>query len=292
MEQDEPKGEPIVCSKCSDTLYFSNNGKPKKPPICKTCRDATKKSCVQCGFCFIPDWSPSDTLCKKCAAIEERKRNCDECNVRYLPGRSSTMTFCETCHLNKNGKSCELCEELFFPSWKREYSDVESEWKVRCSSCIGMSKLSCDICKNQFIGKREWRESMKCKECIKVTNCLILNERWCRTDEIEDRIDPKFLIKVTYEINQETHSGYCSDPGEIQEEEFRKTYVFPLLTDFENRHLDRDGEVINLTSGPILYYRRMKDGCGGGSGYCGCDTTYKIVKAVVIKDERKIDLGK
>jgi len=55
--------------------------------------------------------------------------------------------------------------------------------------------------------------------------------------------------------------------------------------------LNDDGE-IELTNPKLIYYAKDSSGCPKGSGYCGCDYYYTITRATVVKNERKITLGR
>jgi len=101
----------------------------------------------------------------------------------------------------------------------------------------------------------------------------------------------KYKVVVTYNVEAGWHDGYCSDPDEKHIEIYSITEEFDIPDNLQNSHLDDDGEIIDYD---ILEQFEKESIPHGGGGYCGMETTYEIIEAVVKKRKckRKIDLGR
>jgi hypothetical protein len=68
--------------------------------------------------------------------------------------------------------------------------------------------------------------------------------------------------------------------------ENEETVEYLLHRSFTNKDIDRYGNVTSTSS--LSYYSRRDS--GHGNGYCGMKTTYRIIRAKVVKARREIDL--
>ena len=144
-------------------------------------------------------------------------------------------------------------------------------------------EISCFECNEKYdASKMDRFRKNYCKKCTDKRYRIMNNKP--NTGEYK----PNFRIIVTYMVNEESHSGYCSDPYDEEEIENEKIVEYPLISSFTNDDIDRDGNVIDVY-GKVLYYNLESE--PHGNGYCGKKTTYYIKSARVVKSKRKIDLG-
>jgi hypothetical protein len=131
---------------------------------------------------------------------------------------------------------------------------------------------------------RFYFDGLYCQDCKKLKSAIL-------TGTVpEDQIDPNFVLVVTYDINEETHDGYCSDPYDSDVETRTETCKYPLLIMFTNEDIDDEGNITNLYSQKMKYFHLSPT--NHGNGFCGKKTTYSITKAFVKEIVRKIDLGR
>lgn len=95
----------------------------------------------------------------------------------------------------------------------------------------------------------------------------------------KDKIREGFKIRITFNI-------YCYYCDSMTSTDKKETINLPLLKEFRNKHIDNYGYVINVDDWPLSFYRKDEN----DSTYCK-KISYQIIKAKVIKDKRKIDLG-
>lgn len=174
----------------------------------------------------------------------------------------ATTSFVET-------KTCVMCNSTFPQEHYYNYNDS------RCEKCI-LKNLRCRWCGCTFEGKY-----LRCECCEKCDHYRYNLYGHLTPEEAYD----DYKIKVTYAVKDEGHSGYCSDPYDIEIEYGEEILVLQLVRDFENPTL---GPVD--VSHPILkqYYERESDGCDRGSGYCGCLNRRKILSAEIVEGNTKI----
>jgi hypothetical protein len=97
----------------------------------------------------------------------------------------------------------------------------------------------------------------------------------------DDQIYPDYKLVVTYEVETESHDGWCSDPSNETTTTKTIKMTYPLLKKFKmsdiinNDYIDADNSILRT------YYNKDKE--YHGNGYCGCKTTYLIIEARVIK---------
>ena len=117
-----------------------------------------------------------------------------------------------------------------------------------------------------------------CTPCINIKNSV--TGRLYAENISADMIDPNYKVKVNYDINVESHDGYCSDPSNKTEESSRECIFYPYLKDHPILNTNGNNMVTDLYQGSILLYHEAS--VGHGNGYCGMQTTYEIVSAKVI----------
>jgi len=87
-------------------------------------------------------------------------------------------------------------------------------------------------------------------------------------------------LKVKYHITGTTHSnGYCSDPGEKTNVDYKKTVYQRVSKDWVREHCGEDGEV--MYSGLALLNKTDRE-CNG-SGYCGTGVKWLALEATLEK---------
>lgn len=88
---------------------------------------------------------------------------------------------------------------------------------------------------------------------------------------------PNSKLRITWNITDDRHGGYCSDPESDEELNYEETYDYPLLSELEN--VD-DEDIPNHTS--FNYYTKKNV---PHSNYCKYNgITYSIKSANVIKN--------
>lgn len=239
--------------------------------IRKTCE---KKSCNK----RVHSKNPSHTMCGDCHAKTYIKY-CKSCDKKFRPKHSS-HTLCPSCHAKTISKDCELCNKSFIPY---EYSKTGQTRRLnpqltRCNPCMNKKEKSCDFCNEKF-----WGSSYTdfCNACYTLKDCI-------KDNEDHDMIKKNFKIKVTYEIHSQSHSGYCSDPGEYEDKKSFKTYSYPVHNKFSNEDIDDDGTVLDIYSPKMHFYEKESE--THANGYYGMKTTYTIESAKIVKNVREIDL--
>lgn len=133
----------------------------------------------------------------------------------------------------------------------------------------------------------------------------IAYEEKCRIEkEIENEtvmrllndVHPRLMLKIVYDVNCSTHSGYCSDPDNIETVHKTKTEVFKLPTVFKksdicrNRVMQPEIDTNNRTLQRL--FAKSHTNCDKGSGHCGCRSTYSIKSATIFAPILKSELEK
>ena len=192
-----------------------------------------------------------------------------------------------------DAKSCSLCKGIITqPTKKVLHSCSKTEREqlaTRCIECVGKEKINCSFCKVEYIGKPE-KYGLKnmCPECSLLRQTLV--GEYGDIKKCKNMFRPGFMLRITYKIREESHDGYCSDPGEEEVVENEMTFAYPLLNQFKNEHINNDG-IVDVDKASHLLSIYLFDDRSHGNGYCGMKTTYNLKSAVVVKDKRKIDLG-
>lgn len=125
---------------------------------------------------------------------------------------------------------------------------------------------------------KEWGELMKFREEQRQEQQEIA--------ELKSNVHPQLMLKITYDVQHETHSGYCSDPDdnlEIIHRTHTETVGLPVA--FKKRDIYYDGMLqSSIQPGNQLLLRlfsKQPESCNRGSGYCGCKTIYSIRTASI-----------
>ncbi len=94
--------------------------------------------------------------------------------------------------------------------------------------------------------------------------------RWTAHDgNIYDVYD-KYVIKIQYEVTDEDHDGYCSDPSNIRTNEYKETYTFPLVRAITDADIC-SGNTVDIY---VLEKYYEKSRVSNGNDYCGCGQLY------------------
>ena len=90
-----------------------------------------------------------------------------------------------------------------------------------------------------------------------------------------------YKLVITYDVTQEDHCGYCSDPYDDYVTNSSITYTYPLLRIFKKSDI-KDDNTIDLYCPHLTRYIKKSE--PHGNGYCGKKTTYRMVRAHIIKN--------
>ena len=93
-----------------------------------------------------------------------------------------------------------------------------------------------------------------------------------------------YELIVVYTKETEEHDGYCSDPYDEETNVEIITYSYPLLKHFKKTDFNDDNSIDNDNGKLNSFYRKDREACYRGSGYCGMGTTYNILKAYIINN--------
>ena len=125
-----------------------------------------------------------------------------------------------------------------------------------------------------------------CRKCSELYNKL-MNFQIKKT--VIDDVDmyPDYLIRITYDVYSQSHSGYCSDePEHVKVENSKETRVFPLIRKIKNKHIQLDN-TINISEKPLKYYIiHSLPNCHCGSG----NIIHRITSATVFRRSDMITL--
>lgn len=186
---------------------------------------------------------------------------------------SGTIYYCRTCRYNFRMKKKKKDEEK-----KKKEKDEEKK----------LPELTCHLCgvTGKDPGAHTYCDWM-CPLCRKTNLYLFGMVKYGDTtppyyppvDEYED-----FELEVTYAVDEDGHSGYCSDPGEFHTTTSYETHTLPLVRSIKTSDLDEENESV-VSKMIELYNLEML--CG--SGVCGCYTRYTVVDNKVVKRGKRRD---
>lgn len=173
-------------------------------------------------------------------------------------------------------RTCTSCTKTF-P--ERSFGSKQRH-DERCDACI-LKNTRCKYCRITFTAS--YFSDNVCSPCAKTRDAL--HEDHC-TGRItgkftDDMIYPDYKLIVTYDVEAETHDGYCSDPFNERTTTNTITVTYPLLKKFKMSDIIDDDHID--TSNSILQMYYTKDTECHGNGYCGCYTNYLITDARVTK---------
>jgi hypothetical protein len=170
--------------------------------------------------------------------------------------------------INIGPATCNKCN-VVIPDIKRE------KWVTYYS----------DACKkaNKLTEHIETLVIDNCKrDCLKA-----MNELDAMYDDTE--VYPQYMARVTYDRRTSTHSGYCSDPYDIDTKDFEMDAVvyLPLFRDFKNADIDLQNQITN--------YEKIRKYYSVPGGYSGCccsrgSTKYTINSVEVVDKKPRIKL--
>ncbi len=170
--------------------------------------------------------------------------------------------------INIGPATCNKCN-VVIPDIKRE------KWVTYyCNTCKRAKKLV------------EHIETLVIDNCKR--DCLkAMNELDTMYDDTE--VYPQYMARVTYDRSTSKHSGYCSDPYDIDTKDFEKDAVvyLPLFRDFKNADIDLQNQIINNEK-----LRKYYSVPGGYSGYCCSSgwTKYTINSVEVVDKKPRVKL--
>ena len=200
--------------------------------------------------------------------------NCVNCNLHFERPRSSRYKisdlsykdkYCYKC-IQKIGHKCELCTTKIIGTL------------IHCNNCVNKKQVPCNVCENIIWVYYDIGIHF-CKSCLNIKH-RVTGTEYCERIS-SDMIDPNYKLKIRYDIMEESHNGYCSNPYDDTEESRREVVFYPYLKDYPITNINENNMVINLYEGCILLYH--KEDVDHGNGYCGMKTKFDIVSAKVIK---------
>jgi hypothetical protein len=106
-------------------------------------------------------------------------------------------------------------------------------------------------------------------------------------EEFKTNVYPQLLLKITYDVQHETHTGYCSDLDDDIEVIHRTcSEVVGLPVAFRKKDICVNGVLQSSipTDNQLLIrlFAKSPKKCDKGSGNCGCQTTYHIRSANIV----------
>ena len=124
-----------------------------------------------------------------------------------------------------------------------------------------------------------------CKGCNELINGLkSFRDKRAVMDNIN--VYPDYLVRISYNGYANSHSGYCSDPGEVNTDDITITHVYPLLKIFKTKHIRLDN-TIDLNDKKLNYYLiSTLSSCNCKNG----ETIYYMTSATVIRRSDMITL--
>ena len=124
-----------------------------------------------------------------------------------------------------------------------------------------------------------------CKRCSDLIDGLkAFRDKRALMDNIY--VYPDYLISISYNVHTNSHSGYCSDPGEVDTKDSIVTHVYPLLKIFKTKHIRLDN-TIDINDNKLKFYSiSMPSSCNCKKG----ETNYYMTSAKVIRRSDMITL--
>lgn len=140
------------------------------------------------------------------------------------------------------------------------------------------NELAKRMAKNKSM--RERVKALKDREDERILNEKLHNENVAM---IADVVDVSTKLELIYDVESRTHDGYCSDPSNfvIHRTKVKKSVGLPkvLVNDVQTQQISLDNPTLCR-----LFTVSPEWGCGNGSGWCGCKTTYTLESAVVVNN--------
>jgi hypothetical protein len=221
---------------------------------------------------------------------------CVVCNL-YFPATSSRKAICYACIGTDLDRDCELCGKRFKitdhnlgrgPLWICPKN--AEQMQTRCTYCIGNVKHICRCCGNSYIQRPIIDApscAYKCNECTMTS--YYLTETLGSNHTFPGGLKEGYKLVITYDIHIQTHDGYCSDPYNEEELDREGVCEYPLMNVVTEEQITKFMEnQYSSDINPINYYVKCGGPCGGGgSGYCGMYSTYRVKNIEIVKDDSK-----
>lgn len=261
-----------LCKKCS---YDKRKAEKKEQKRKEKEKLAKAPRCSDCRI-IVKDTEYSWSIYGKVYKCEKCKLpNCSDC----LNKTTEEFEQCEECRAPPI--NCTVCNNLFKKKSKnsKEFaSSFNYNFRIlynfeKCSNCQGLVKNICNICDSEYIG----RDRRICNSCCDIKSYI----DWENSID-KSLINEDYIVEARYNISQDSHDGYCSDPGEMKTE-YRKEIIGRFRPKMiKDEDIDEHGN-IKTDSKVIRLFYRDDDGCKNGSEYCGGVTYYELEEAKVIK---------
>jgi hypothetical protein len=139
----------------------------------------------------------------------------------------------------------------------------------------------CYACHKAFITPEKYIHN--CKACDKIIRGLHTSIYGKSVKLDEDMFYPLYDILITYDVEDKTHDGYCSDSGEATIKKRVETIRYPLLKLFKTSDMNKNDFSIK-SDNHILTSYYMPNIYGDSEKYCH-GSYYKVKSAQVVKKE-------
>jgi hypothetical protein len=107
-----------------------------------------------------------------------------------------------------------------------------------------------------------------CSSCCDIQDRI--TNRLLTSDEIYERV----RLKIIVDVKEKSHSGYCSDPGEISISKRREILYFSVIRAFKKSDFNRRDE-IDPNNPKLQYYIPPQSKC--------CGTSRSVYRAKLVK---------
>lgn len=135
---------------------------------------------------------------------------------------------------------------------------------------------------------KDWAELLKFREELKKAEQEI--------EELKTNIHPDLSLRIVYDVHHETHSGYCSDPGDSEVICRTHTEVVGLPVAFKKHDICRNRMLQSAIPSDnqllLRLFSKPSESCNKGSGHCGCKTIYSIQNTSIFAPIDKSELSK
>ena len=188
-------------------------------------------------------------------------RYCSDCGNEFDDSKNRKR--CEDC-IDSNKDTCTFCGKRYIP-----VKSTNPEHTGKCKSCWNKRSISCICCSARYVDY-VWNTRDKYHRC---PSCMEIHQLLMNGKIDPSLITPGFKLSITWEVTEKTHSGYCSDHSDEEEEIETHTEEYPLLTTLY-------GSMDPSNDPSIAFY--WKDSFVHES-YCDCGIDHTITDVKIVK---------
>ncbi len=142
----------------------------------------------------------------------------------------------------------------------------------------------CQCCLQRFHSTHRYAQRY-CADCTHFRN--LVHREDAATDSKESKasnegVHSRARLRVTYDVDEVDHDGYCSDPGEETHTKRQETRVLHVLKQFKSDDFDlTDGRLKKKGHEALRYYELSP--ALHGNGYCHLQTEYTITDVRLVE---------